>query len=180
VTNSSRTSLIVSLVALAAFSRLIPHPPNLAAVGAVGLFAGASLGHKWLSLLVPLAAMFLSDLVLGLSWMSFVIYGAMSLYVVAGWWAGSGIQLGRLVVASLFGSAMFFLITNFACWWAMYEHSSAGLMTCYVAAIPFFQNTLLGDLVYSTALFGVLYFAQQVYPSVRVKPLGDRELIMGS
>ena len=165
---SSRTGLIVGLVALAAFSRLIPHPPNLAAVGAVGLFAGASLGSRRASLLVPLAAMFLSDLVLGLSWMSFVIYAAMSIYVVAGWWAGDQIRPGRLVGASLFGSTSFFLITNFACWWSMYDHSLSGLATCYFAAIPFFQNTLLGDLAFGGVLFTTLKLAEIKLPGVRV------------
>jgi xanthosine utilization system XapX-like protein len=165
---SKRNATIALLILLAVLSRLIPHPPNFAAVGAVGLFAGASLQNRWLSLLVPLTAMFLSDLALGLSWMSFVIYGAMSLYVIAGWWAGNRIEPKRLVVASLAGSIGFFLVTNFACWLSMYEISWSGLVSCYVAAIPFFQNTLVSDLAYGSVLFGALKTAELRLPSVRL------------
>lgn len=165
---SSRTRLVAGLVAIAVLSRLLPHPPNFAAVGAVGLFAGASLGDRRASLLVPLTAMFLSDLILGLSWMTLVIYTAMSFYVVAGWWAGNQIQPGRLMLASLLGSTSFFLITNLACWWSMYDHTLSGLVTCYLAAIPFFQNTLLGDFAFGGALFTALKLAELKFPSLRV------------
>lgn len=164
---SNRTLVIVTLIAFAVLSRLIPHPPNFAAVGAVGLFAGASLGNRWLSLSIPLLSMLLSDLVIGLHWMCFVIYVAMALYVIAGWWAGHQVDAKRLLIASLAGSIGFFIVTNFACWISMYERSWSGLASCYVAAIPFFQNTLASDLVYGTSLFAVLKAAELKVPSIR-------------
>lgn len=167
--NTNRTIFVTMLIVLAVVSRLIPHPPNFAAVGAVGLFAGASLQHRWLSILIPLTGMFLSDLVIGLHWMSLVIYAAMSLYVVAGWWAGPNIEPRKLVAASLFGSIAFFVVTNFACWLTMYELSWNGFVTCYVAAVPFFQDTLASDLVFGTVLFSALKAGELKLPNVRLQ-----------
>jgi len=167
---SNRTLVITTLIAFAVLSRLIPHPPNFAAVGAVGLFAGASLCNRRLSLLIPISAMLLSDLIIGFHWMCIVVYPAMALYVVAGWCAGHEINAERLIVASLAGSLGFFIVTNFACWIAMYEKSWSGLATCYIAAIPFFQNTLASDFVYGTSLFVVLKALELKVPSVRFQP----------
>lgn len=164
---SNRTLVVSTLVAVAVLSRLIPHPPNFAAVGAVGLFAGASLGNRWLSLLIPILAMLISDMAIGWHWMCFVVYASMALYVVGGWWAGHQINPGRLLAASLAGSVGFFIVTNFACWVTMYEHSWSGFIKCYVAAIPFFQNTLASDVVYGASLFAVLKLAELKVPSLR-------------
>lgn len=164
---SNRTLVIASLIVFAVVSRLIPHPPNFAAVGAVGLYAGASLGNRWLSLLIPLLAMLLSDLIIGLSGMCLVIYAAMAIYVFAGWWAGQQIDPRRLLVASLAGSVGFFVVTNFACWLSMYERSWIGFVSCYVAAVPFFQNTLAGDLVFGGVLFGILALGEMRFAVLR-------------
>ncbi|MBM3965393.1 MAG: hypothetical protein FJ308_10085 [Planctomycetes bacterium] len=98
---SNRTAVIAALTVLAVLSRLIPHPPNFAAVGAVGLFAGAALGNRWTSLSIPIFAMLISDVAIGFHWMCIVIYLSMALYVVAGWWAGQRIDAKRLIAASL-------------------------------------------------------------------------------
>jgi hypothetical protein len=164
---SNRTLVIATLIAFAVLSRLIPHPPNFAAVGAVGLFAGASLANRWLSLLIPIGAMLISDIVIGFHWMCVIVYAAMALYVVAGWWAGHQIDARRLLVASLAGSVGFFIVTNFACWLSMYERSWSGFVACYVAAIPFFQNTLASDLIFGTSLFAILKVAELKVPSLR-------------
>ncbi|MBN8603495.1 MAG: hypothetical protein J0M26_20840 [Planctomycetes bacterium] len=164
---SNRIAVIATLIVLAVLSRLIPHPPNFAAVGAVGLFAGASLGNRWLSLLIPISAMIISDVAIGLHWMCIVIYLSMALYVVAGWWAGYQIDAKRLIAASLAASIGFFVITNFACWLTMYERSWAGFASCYVAAVPFFQDTLLSDFVFGLVLFGALRFAESRLPALR-------------
>ncbi len=172
---SNRTAVIATLIVLAVLSRLIPHPPNFAAVGAVGLFAGASLGNRWISLLIPLSAMLISDVAIGFHWMCMVIYLSMSLYVVAGWWAGHQIEAKRLIVASLTGSIGFFVVTNFACWLTMYKRSWAGFTSCYIAAVPFFQNTLLSDLGFGLVLFGALRFAEWRLPVLR--PVATKEAI---
>lgn len=164
---SKRNAVIVTLILFAVLSRLMPHPPNFTSVGAIGLFAGASLGNRWLSLMIPTSAMLISDAVIGFHLMCIVIYMSMALYVIAGWWAGQQIEARRLIVASLFGSISFFIITNFACWLTMYERSWAGLTNCYIAALPFFQNTLLSDLGFGLILFGALRLAEWQLPILR-------------
>jgi hypothetical protein len=71
---------------------------------------------------------------------------------------------------TLIGAVQFFVVTNFACWLLWYPHSWEGLMTCFIAAIPFFQNTLLGDAVFATALFGGLALMERGFPAVREQP----------
>ncbi|TWU41581.1 hypothetical protein Q31b_30320 [Novipirellula aureliae] len=158
-----RTLLIGSLVLVAVASRLLPHPPNFTALGAVALFGGASLtGRRW-AYGLPLLAMLLSDLVIGFHGWAPVVYGAMMVYVWLGRRAGSSST--RVIGASLLGSVAFFVITNLACWWSMYDHSAVGLTACFAAAIPFFGFTLAGDLVFSGVLFGAMAMAEKLSPS---------------
>jgi hypothetical protein len=71
--------------------------------------------------------------------------------------------------ATLASSLLFFIITNFAVWasGALYPRTAIGLLACFVAAIPFFQNTLLGDAVYSVILFGGFAFAERNFPALK-------------
>lgn len=149
--------MVVVLILLAAASRLLPHPPNFAPVAAIGLFAGAALGRRtaWL---VPVAALLLSDAVIG-------FYHPMSMFWnYAGFAAclllGSAIlgparSLPRFAGATLTSSIAFFALSNFGMWASgYYPRTLAGLVECYVAALPFFRNTLASDVVYTAALFG--------------------------
>ncbi len=153
------------LFALAILSRFLPHPPNFAAIGALGLFAGCYLSGKR-SWLLPVAAMFVSDLVgqaFGIPGMGF--YHPISMLAVYVGFAASaciGRQLqSRLNPRNLYGAAIlsstvFFLISNLGVYlagnWSGTAHS---LTSCYVAAIPFFGATLAGDLLYVTLMFGL-------------------------
>ena len=153
--------LATGLISLDVVARLVPHAPNFTPLAASALFAAAVLRVRILSLAVPLIAMALSDSVLGFyDWrVMSVVYAAIALP------AGMALCAGRLrspiVVLSLAlsSSVVFFLSTNFAVWafGTMYTHDFAGLSTCYVAALPFFQNTLSGDLCWTCALFGGLH-----------------------
>ncbi len=153
----------VLLVLLGGFSRLIPHPPNFAALGAVALFAGARLPRR-LAWAVPLAAMALSDFAIDLgtgrpvfTLVRFAVYGAFAAIVVLGRLAAVEATPARLAALSLASSWLFYLVTNFAIWipFDTYPATASGLAACYVAAIPWFWNTLAGDLVGMAALFGV-------------------------
>ena len=149
--------MVVVLILLAAASRLLPHPPNFAPIAAIGLFAGALLDRRaaWL---VPFAALLLSDLVLG-------FYHPVSLFWNYGGFAaclliGAGLlgrtrTLPRFVGATLASSLAFFALSNFGMWASgYYPRTAAGFAECYVAALPFFRNTLLSDVLYTAALFG--------------------------
>ncbi|HEX9564012.1 MAG TPA: DUF6580 family putative transport protein [Gemmatimonadaceae bacterium] len=145
-----------TLILIGILARLLPHPWNASPIAAIALFSGAMLRPRW-GMLVPLAAVAASDLVLGwhvtipFTWGSFALIGAL------GWWVRSRPDAGRILMGTVAGSCVFFLVTNFGVWalhpdW--YPHSPAGLWQCYAAAVPFFRATLAGDLVYAAALFG--------------------------
>jgi hypothetical protein len=113
--------------------------------------------------------MLLSDAILGFYsgvWMTYLAVAAVVLIGVLALARRSVVRIGLAAVAS---SVIFFLISNFGTWMlsGMYAHTAAGLATCYVAAIPFFQNTVAGDLFYVTLLFGGFRVAELLLPRLR-------------
>jgi len=168
--------LAIALIALAALTRLLPHPSNFTPLAAIALFGAAYFNRQWLMLVVPFAALFLTDLFLNnviyrelyggqftliTSWW---IYAAFALVMLAGFGLLSKkVSSLRVLGASLSASAIFFLVTNFSVWAesGMYPKTLAGLAACYTAGIPFLGNTVLGDLIFSAALFGVYEWAKQ-------------------
>lgn len=175
--SKTRFILLACLVMAAAASRLIPHPPNFAPITAVALFGGAYFHDRRLAFLVPLCALFLSDLVIGFYSQMYVVYGSFSLIVSIGLLLRKRRQPLAIAGAALAGSILFFIITNFGVWalGSLYPKTSAGLMACYLAAIPFFQNTLLGDAVYTAILFGGFRVAERYWPALR-EPGWNRSL----
>jgi hypothetical protein len=159
--------LILSLMILAAaFVRLIPHPPNFAPIAAMALFSGAYFNKKSFAFAVPLAAMFLTDVIIGFHSSMWIVYLSFALIVLIGMLMLKKISIKNVVVASVTASISFFIITNFGVWafGTMYPKNIAGLIECYIAAIPFIQNTLLGDLFYSGIMFGMFEFAKSKHP----------------
>ena len=150
----------MGLVIGAGLFRLLPHLPNFTPVGALGLLAGARMRLAQ-ALLVPLVVMAVSDLLL--QWLDGstpfhpFVYASMVVNVVLGRMllsrTSSPWKLGSV---SLLASVQFFLITNLGVWLGgtMYAPTLAGLTQCYVAGLPFFQYTLLGDLTFCGVLFG--------------------------
>jgi hypothetical protein len=162
-----RFLVLAAMIASAALARLIPHPPNFTPIGAMALFGGACLADRRAALLVPLAALFLSDLSLGLHVLMPVVYGSFALNVLLGRWLRSRRTLVTTAAVTLLGSVQFFAVTNFACWLLYYPRTLEGLAACFVAAIPFFQNTLLGDAAFATVLFAGLAVAERGFPALR-------------
>lgn len=139
---------------------------NFAPLGAMALFGSAYLGKKGVGLLVTMIAWMFSDLLLNnLVYSSgsftfftegaFFIYGSIVLIYAVGTKVLSKVSVSRMLGGSLLASIIFFAVSNFGVWvtGTMYPNTFDGLIACYAAAIPFFQNTLAGDLVYSVALF---------------------------
>ncbi len=153
------------LILFAAFSRLIPHAPNFTPLISTALFAGAYL-QKRFAFLVPLAALLMSDLVIGFydfGSMAFV-YGSFLLIVAIGLTMNSKVSAARIAGLSLVGAVLFFVVTNFGVWLlpnSMYPKTLAGLVECYIMAIPFFGNTVLSTLVYSAVMFGAYEAAEK-------------------
>jgi Family of unknown function (DUF6580) len=143
------------IFALALF-RLLPHWPNVSPVAAMALFGGAYFADKRLAYIVPFVALFLSDLILGLHNTMIFVYAGFALTVAVGFMLKNRITLTNTIFAVVASSVAFFLLTNFGAWMAsgIYAKSADGLMQAYVAGIPFFQNSLLGNLVYAGVIFG--------------------------
>ena len=167
--NNSRLVALLSAILAAAVLRLVPHPPNFTPIGAMALFSAAYLGRRVLAFAVPLGAMLLSDAVLGFYSGFWVTYLAISLIVLIGWLTLSRISPLRIGAAAVASSVTFFLVSNFGTWAlsGMYPLTGPGLVSCYVAAIPFFQNTVAGDLFYATLLFGGFRIAELLLPRLR-------------
>lgn len=162
-----RLLLLTGMIVVAALARLVPHPLNFTPIGAVALFGGACFADRRLALAVPLAAMFLSDLAIGFHILMPVVYGSFAINVLLGRWLRGRRTVISTATVTLLGAIQFFVITNFACWVSFYPHTPDGLLACYIAAIPFFQNTLLGDVVFVVALFGGLAIAERAWPTLR-------------
>ena len=144
------------LIVVAAFSRLIPHPANFTAVAAIALFGGVYLDRK-IAFVVPVVAMFVSDYVIGFYGGMFWVYGSFALIGLIGLWLKNHKTPMAILGGTLAGSIIFFFVTNFGEWLmptSIYAHTWAGLVECFVMAIPFFRNTVSGDLLFVTAMFG--------------------------
>lgn len=163
--NRTLILIVLTLAAFGVIMRLVPHPANLAPVGAIALFAGAVLPRK-LAWWLPLAIMIASDLVLGtydgilFTWAGFLLVAlfGMTLRGASNWL--------RVPFGALGASVIFFIVSNFGTWLqgGMYEHTWAGLVLCYEMALPFFRNTFIGDLLYSALLFGAYAYAFKFVP----------------
>lgn len=167
--NHARLLALLAAIVVAAALRLVPHPPNFTPIAAMALFSGAYLGRRPLAFVAPLGAMLLSDALLSFhSGMPF-IYASVALIVLLGWLALSRVTVFRLAGAALASSALFFAISNFGVWLqsGMYAPRLSGLVACYVAAIPFFQNTIAGDLFYTGLLFGGFALLERAVPQLR-------------
>lgn len=161
-----RVTFIFSIILFGALMRLIPHWPNFTPIAAMALFGGAYFKKKHLAFLVPLMALFVSDLFLGFHQWMIAVYISFAMVVGIGILLRSRIKVGTVLLASLSSSLLFFIITNFAMWVGspFYPQNMGGLIECYVAALPFLNNGVLGDLFFSTVFFGGFYLAQLRFP----------------
>lgn len=167
--NHARLAAIATAIIAAAALRLLPHPPNFTPIGAIALFGGAYLGRRAIAFAVPLGALLLSDLFLGFHSSMPFVYAGVALTVLIGWAVAARRTPLRIAAAALASSILFFALTNFGVWLTsgMYPPTFAGLAACFIAAIPFFQNTLAGDLFFSALLFGGFALAEQRLPRLR-------------
>jgi hypothetical protein len=194
-----RSILIFTLILLAATLRLAPHPWNFTPVGAIAIFAGATVRDRRLAFLFPLLVMFATDSMIGFNKLSPLVYASFLLSVLIGRSVvgerfsasqrgkrDSGSQpesatnakrnaFPRIAAATFLGALQFFLITNFGVWAFLnsYPRTGAGLAACYIAGIPLFWNTLAGDATYVTLLFGAFALAERLAPRLRDTVVAD-------
>ncbi len=181
-TLSPRFWVLTALILAAAFSRLLPHLPNFSSLGATALFGAAYFSKRWQAFFIPLAATFLSDLVLnnvvygayttgfvafypGAGWQ----YAAYALIVLAGLAIFRSVKLQTILAGALSATVIFFLVSNFGAFLSnpVYPKTFGGLLTAYAAGLPFAQGTLLGDLFYNGVLFGAFAIMKARIPQLR-------------
>ncbi|HXF48728.1 MAG TPA: DUF6580 family putative transport protein [Verrucomicrobiae bacterium] len=158
--------MIYFLAVLTVLIRLLPHAPNFAPLGALALLAGMS-GDKR-KLWLPLAAVFAADLYLGFYSGFLWVYLSYGLLFFTGYGMRQAAGMKKTIALPLSGSMLFFLVSNFGVWasGSLYPPTASGLAQCFLAALPFFRNTLASDLMYFNAfillaaLFGKVSWAK--------------------
>ncbi len=157
---SPKIYVVLIMISAGAMMRLIPHWPNFTPIAAIALFGGTFLKRKDLAFLVPVAAMLLSDLVIGFHSTMLPVYISFIAIVAFGLLLQRRLTVVNTLTASLAASVLFYLVTNFASWTSglmPYPMNIGGLMQSYIAGLPFLFNGVLGDLFYTSVLFGAVY-----------------------
>ncbi len=160
--------MVVCLYVLGAILfRVLPHPWDITPVAAMFLFSGAMFRSKRNSLVVPLAALLVSDFAVdrllyhgAWAWFSPFTWAGFLMIGLLGWTLRGRFNWLSIAGASVLGSTLFFLLTNLGVWlsWNIYSHSLTGLAVCYAAGVPFYRNALLGDLAWNAVMFGSYYW----------------------
>ena len=142
-----KNHLIIGLIVFAILTRLIPHPPNFAPVTAIALFSAINFNNNLLKFFIPLISLIVFDVIVGFSLINIFVYLSFIVIVLV------GNHFKKIKLKSiLISSVVFFIISNFGVWIIGYPKTVNGIIMCYTAAIPFFVNTILGDLFYSFLL----------------------------
>ncbi|XOU93967.1 MAG: DUF6580 family putative transport protein [Candidatus Kerfeldbacteria bacterium] len=166
--NTIITLCLFAVVIAASFiMRVIPHPANFVPIGALALLSGVYLKSKW-GVLLAVGVMMFSDMIIGLHSLVLFTWGSFLIFGMIGWWIRKNKNVLRVVGGTLAGSAIFYLITNFAVWafTPLYSKTATGLMDSYYMAMPFFRSAALGDLFYVGIFFGVfevVYFMAKLW-----------------
>lgn len=178
--NNIRIVTLITIILAAALSRLLPHPFNFTPIGAIALFGGAYFTRKSLAFIIPMAAMLLSDALIGFHGSMWAVYISFLLTVGIGMGLLNKVTAGRVFGGAILSSILFFLITNFAVWYgagSFYPQNFAGLGACYLAGIQFYQqdffgnlffNTIMGDVFFSSLLFGSFELLKNKVPALKM------------
>ena len=153
----------ISLILILAFARLIPHPPNFTPIIAVAIMSGYLFRNIYLSLTILTLAMLITDSVIGFYNNMFFVYLSLFIIVFIFFKISEKIKLKNLFIYGFFGSLIFYLVSNFGVWYLtnMYEKNLNGLIYCYIAAMPFFKNTLFSTIIFSYGAFLSNYFVNK-------------------
>jgi hypothetical protein len=168
-----QTIVALTMIALAAALRVIPHPWNFTPIGAMALFAGALVRDKRIALAFPLLMLVVSDIFIGFNVLEPLVFVSFLVNVFIGLWLKRRRTPVRIGAATLLGAIQFFLVTNFGVWMFLntYPKTATGLLTCYAVGLPLFWNTLAGDALFATLLFGGYALAERYILRLRESPL---------
>jgi len=152
-----QVAITITFVLIGISLRLLPHPPNFTPIFAIALFAGVYLSKK-IAFSLPLIIMLVSDIFIGTyePKLMIFVYSSFILCVCLGLWLKKHKKWQTVLGGSILSAVIFFFITNLAVWvftpW--YAKTFSGIMQCYLMALPFFRNTLFGNIFYVTVFFG--------------------------
>jgi hypothetical protein len=167
---AKNTNLFIMLFLFSLITRLplVSHPVNFSPLDTIALFCGAYATRYITAIFITLITIWLSDIfitkmLLG-EWLFFYHgfywqYASYALITLLGTGLSTRMNPFRLIATCLSASILFFVISNAGVWYSgtLYPHTSNGLFACYVAAIPFFKNTLISDLFFSAVIFGCYF-----------------------
>ena len=166
--HKTQFGIIAILIILAVLSRIIEHPFNFTPIAAIILFGAAHFNKKWQVFLVPFCATFISDLWISGGYFNIWIYGSYFLIMILGMRLyNNKVSTSNVIGGAIGSSLIFFIVSNFGVW--MHPLYIKSLMTCYIDAIPFYQNTLAGNLFYSVVLFGSYYALQTKFKILKLQ-----------
>lgn len=148
----NKNLFVISVILFAVLSRFLPHPPNFTPIAAIALLSSKGFDNRWVAFLIPLLSLFISDLFLGLHDTIPFVYASFVLIALLG---HSVNKIKPTTV--LMSSSVFFVVSNFGVWLLHYPLTLEGIIQCYTLALPFFVNTILGDLVYGALLIYPFY-----------------------
>ncbi len=148
-------------------SRILIHITNCSPIIALALFGGATLNRKT-AVILPVAILAATDLILGLHSTMPYTWGSVILIAALGRFLSERKSFKNIALHSMIASVIFFIITNLGCWLTMYPLNWAGFAECFIAAIPFFNSTLLSTLIYSAVLFGGYAMLEQRIQNTRL------------
>lgn len=157
--------------------RFLPHPANFSPISAIILFSAVYLPFKY-SLILPFSIMIISDYFLGFHSTMPYVYGSFALIAFLGFILKNKNTPLNILKTSIFSSILFYIITNFGVWISasLYPHTVTGLVNCYIAAIPFFKNTIAGDIIFTSVIFGA-YVLFQNSTSRRITQIAKRAFV---
>lgn len=179
--NSKVSVYAIGFILIAAMSRLLPHPPNFTPIGAMALLGGAYLGRKYMKFILPIAALFLSDFILNNTIMRewyaetagivfftrsmITVYISFAIMILFGSYILRKRNIKNIAIGTIGVSIIFFLITNFGVWVGsgMYPKNLSGLIACFAAAMPFFLNTILGNVFFVLLGFGLMQILEKKF-----------------
>ncbi|MFA6486184.1 MAG: DUF6580 family putative transport protein [Candidatus Magasanikbacteria bacterium] len=159
IQKNQTTIAIVLLLILGVATRFLPHLANFTAIGAIAMFGGLYLPRRW-AVVGPMLTMLASDIFIGFySWpIMLSVYAGFTIMGLIGLKIRENKSLAKVAIGTIAGSLSFFILTNASVWafGTMYTHNLSGLIQCYTMALPFFKNSMMGDIFYTTALVGSL------------------------
>ena len=143
--------LVLCIIVIGIMTRLLPHPPNFTPILSFALLSGVYSKNN-LGIFIPISIMLLSDMILGSHGTIIWVYSSLFVIYLIGYYFIKNISFKNVLLGSLVASFLFFILTNLGVWFIGYPKTIEGLVACYVAAIPFYKNTLLSAMIYTSVI----------------------------